>query len=119
MKRFIDSVKHACAGLAQAWKSQPNLRIHVGIAVLVMVAGMWCHITVIEWCVVLLVIGQVLASELFNTVAEELVNWIEPAYSERARRIKDVAAGATLITAIVAVVTGLLIFAPRLHALFY
>lgn len=110
---------YAFAGLVQAWTSQPNFRIQSVIASAVIIAGLWFRITVTEWCVVMIVIGQVLAAELFNTVAEELVNWIEPVYHERARRIKDIAAGATLVTAIVAAVVGLLIFAPHLHALLY
>ncbi len=117
MKKFIRSLKFALEGLAQAWKSQSNFRIQLVISVVVILAGVMFHLSATEWCVIVLVIGQVLAAELFNTVAEELVNWIEPSFHERARIIKDIAAGATLITAIVAGVTGLLIFAPHLHAL--
>lgn len=102
-----------------AWISQSNFRIQAFIAVLVVIAGLWFGLTTTEWCIVLLVTGQVLAAELFNTVAEELVNWIEPSQHENARRIKDLAAGATLVTAIVAAVAGLVIFAPHLHAIFY
>lgn len=119
MKKFILSLKYAFAGLSRAWQSQPNFRAQFVIAVVVILAGLWLHITILEWCVAILVIGQVLAAELFNTVAEELVNWIEPAYHERARSIKDLAAGATLITAFAAAVAGFLIFAPRLYALLY
>ncbi|MCS6973865.1 MAG: diacylglycerol kinase family protein [Cyclobacteriaceae bacterium] len=119
MKRFINSLGHACSGLAQAWKTQPNFRIQLVIAGGVLVAGLYFRLSAAEWCVVALATGQVLAAELFNTVAEDLVNWIEPSYHERARIIKDTAAAATWITAVVAAVAGLVIFAPRIYAIFY
>lgn len=119
MKRFINSLGHACSGLVQAWKTQPNFRIQLVIAGAVLFAGLYFSLTATEWCIVALAIGQVLAAELFNTVAEDLVSWIEPSYHERARLIKDTAAAATWITAVVAAVAGLVIFAPRIYAILH
>ena len=67
-----------------------------------------------EWCIILLVIGMVLAAELMNSAIEMLTDLASPAYSKKAGRLKDMAAGAVLITAITAVIVGLIIFIPKI-----
>ena len=71
----------------------------------------------VEWAIILLVIGMVLAAEAFNTVAEVTVDLATAQqYMEPARIAKDVAAGAVLISAIVAAIVGAVIFIPHIMA---
>lgn len=113
-KRF----QYAGNGLIVAVKTQQNLRIHLFAAGLLIMAGFIFNITITEWLVVVLVIGGVITAELINTAIEFLVDLVSPEYHPLAGKIKDIAAGAVLITALVALIAGLLIFLPYIiHAL--
>jgi diacylglycerol kinase len=61
--------------------------------------------------------GGVITAELFNTAIEKLVDLVSPDYNRQAGFIKDVAAGAVLVSAIIAALVGLFIFIPKLIAL--
>jgi diacylglycerol kinase len=64
-----------------------------------------------------LAIAAVLVAEMFNTVVEAIVDLATPEYHPLARTAKDVAAGAVLLSAILAVVVALFIFVPHLWPL--
>ena len=57
-----------------------------------------------------------MAAEAFNTAIERLVNLVSPDFHPLAGDVKDVAAGAVLICAIVAAIIGLIIFIPYLFS---
>ncbi len=111
---LIDSFRYAFAGLSYALRTQRNTRIHLAIAVLVVAMGLWLQIPLTQWSVLALTIGVVLVGEMLNTVAETLVDLISPGYHPLAKVVKDVTAGAVLLTAIISVVVGLLILGPPL-----
>ena len=81
-------------------------------ALLVLFLGIWLKISTVEICIVLLCIGSVLAAEAFNSAMERMADFQQPDIDPEIKRIKDMAAGAVLITAIISVVVGLLIFGP-------
>ncbi len=110
MKRF----KYAFKGIFFAFKTQTNIRIHSIISVLVISAGFILKINPVEWVFITFAIGLVLAAELFNTAIESLVDMVSPSYSEKAGLIKDVAAGAVLIAAVVAIIIGVIVFLPKI-----
>ena len=111
---IVDSFRHAFAGLWHALCTQRNTRIHLLIAVAVVALGLWLGLSFSEWAVLVLTIGFVLVSEMLNTVAESLVDLITSDYHPHAKIVKDVAAGAVLLGAIIAVLVGLLILGPPL-----
>lgn len=90
--------------------------IHLAIAAGVIVLGMWLRLSTTQWAILALTIGSVLAAELLNSGLETVVDMVSPDYHPLAERAKDVAAGAVLLAAIVAVVVGLLILGPPLWA---
>jgi len=106
--------KYAITGLRSVFTSQRNFRIHIIVAIIVAVAGVFADLSRIEWCIIVLVIFLVLAMEAVNTAIEKLVDLVSPGYLETAGIIKDIAAGAVLLMAIAAVLTGLIIFVPHL-----
>jgi len=110
MKRF----KYAFKGIFFAFKTQANIRIHTLVSVLVISAGFVFKINPLEWVLIIFAIGLVLSAELFNTAIESLVDLVSPSYSEKAGLIKDVAAGAVLIAAAVSVITGVIVFLPKI-----
>lgn len=63
--------------------------------------------------------GLVVVSELFNTAIEQLTNLVSPDFSKQAGLVKDIAAAAVLIAAIIALIVGCIIFYPHLQARFF
>ena len=113
---FLTSFKYAFSGMWHVLRTQRNARIHLSLALVVIVLGLWLGLSRIEWAIIVLTIGLVLAAESFNTVAEAAVDQATAEYHPLAKIAKDVAAGAVLLMAITAVVVGLLILGPPLWA---
>jgi len=118
LKKLIRSFGFAFTGLYELIKSEQNARVHLFISIGVVIAGFLFQISATEWCIVALCIGLVFAAEAFNTVIEKLVDHLFPQKHETARLTKDIAAGAVLFSALMAVVCGIIIFLPKLLSLF-
>ena len=112
--RILRSFRFAARGIAYLFRTQPNFRVHALAAGLVVVFTIWLGTTPAETGVLLLAIGLVLAAEALNTAVEAVVDLASPSYHDLARTAKDTAAGAVLIAAVIAALTGLLILGPRL-----
>jgi diacylglycerol kinase (ATP) len=80
----------------------------------VIVAGAIVGLSRLEWCLVVGAMMAVWVAESLNTAFEALCDIASPAMHPLVERAKDIAAGAVLITAVGALVTGVLIFGPRL-----
>lgn len=119
MKRLIKSFGYAFKGLAYAFGTQPNFRIHLFLTLVAAALGFFLRITVNEWIWILLCITLVLSAELLNTALETLTDLVSPGYNEKAGHIKDIAAAAVIITAIFALIVGLIIFLPKIFLLFH
>lgn len=117
LRRRADSFRFAFHGLADLFRSQPNARIHLLVAVAVLAAGVYFGLSRLEWAAVALCIAFVLAAECVNTALEYLTDLVSPEYHPLAGKAKDAAAAAVLLAAVGAVVVGLLIFGPRLFEL--
>jgi len=113
-RNLLDSFRYAFAGLSYALRTQRNTRIHLAIAATVVAMGVWLGLSFTDWAVLILTIGFVLVSEMLNTVAETLVDLINPGYHPLAKTIKDVTAGAVLLTALISVIVGLVVLGPPL-----
>lgn len=104
------SFSHAGRGLLVFIKSTHNAWIHLCALVVVVALGFYFCITTTEWMMLVFACGFVLASEAFNTAIEIDINLTSPTYHPYAKDTKDVAAGAVLISAITALIIGILIF---------
>jgi diacylglycerol kinase len=113
MKRIL-SFKYAFQGLIELFRSEPNARIHLMMAVLALCLGIWLRLSPTEWAIISLCIAGVLAAEAFNTAVEYLTDLVSPDYHVLAGKTKDVAAAGVLLTAIGAAIAGLWIFGPKL-----
>jgi diacylglycerol kinase len=116
-ERWI-SIKFAWAGVRYVLSTQPNARLHLLIAAAVLILGIVLRITPLEFAVILIMISVVWSAELFNTAVEVLVDYISPEKQPFAKICKDVSAGAVLVTAVISVLVGLMIFLPRLWFLY-
>jgi len=118
LKKRLKSFSYAFAGIADLFKTQPNAQIHLVVATCVIIAGFFFQISTSEWCVLVLTMALVLSAEGFNTAIEYLTDLVSPDHHPLAGKTKDVAAGAVLISAIAAVIVGLMIFLPKVMVLF-
>lgn len=114
---FKESFNHATDGLEYAINHERNLKIEILMGILVSIAGFIFKISLVEWLVIVLVIGMVICLELVNTSIERTVDLVTKEYKELAKVAKDVAAGAVLIMSMFSVVVGIIIFLPKIIAL--
>jgi len=116
MRKRILSFKYAFKGIWIVASSEINFQIHIAAAIAVLLLGFYLDVAASEWLVVLLCFGAVMAAEAFNSAIEKMVDLVSPDFDLKAGKIKDVAAGAVLITAIVAAIIGYIIFIPKIMA---
>jgi len=114
LQKLIRSFGYAFKGIGYAAATQLNFRVHLVATLTAVCMGYALHISVNEWQWIMLCITLVLVTELLNTAIETLTDLVSPGYHEKAGRVKDVAAGAVVITALFALLTGLIIFLPKL-----
>lgn len=112
-----NSFSYAISGIIEVTKTQWNFRFHLVAIIGVIISGCYFKVTLIEWLALTGVIGLVLVTETINTAIEYLVNLVSPEWNEIAGKVKDITAGAVLIAAIIAAITGLLIFIPKIGLL--
>ena len=113
-KRLVNSFKYAGQGIKQAYKGEQNLKIHTGIAILVIIFGFLLKISYHEWLVCLLLIGLVIMAEFINTAIEYVVDLASPNIHPLAKAAKDTASAGVLMMAIISAIIGLIIFVPKL-----
>ena len=113
----IKSFAVAFIGLKVIFMNERNFRIHLVIGLLALLACFIFGVTANEWIAVLILIAIILCAEALNTSIEYLCDYITPEFQPMIKNIKDVAAGAVLLCAIVAVIIGCIIFIPYIKAL--
>lgn len=101
----------ACSwrGIVYTFRTQRNLKIHAVISLAVIVIGLFLRLDALRWAVLILTMALVMAAELVNTAIESSVDLITESNQPLARVAKDAAAGAVFLSAIAAVIIGLLI----------
>lgn len=116
-RNLIASFGFALEGIAHAFRAQRNFKVHLGISLIVVIAGVALGVSVEQWAILAVTIALVLQAELVNTALEAVVDHVAPEFHALAKIAKDCAAGAVFVCAIVAVIVGLLILGPKLFAL--
>lgn len=116
-KKHGIGIKYALNGLKEAFNRELNFRIHLIIALLVIIFSFMMKLTIFEWLFIILAIQMVLLAELINTIAERIIDYIKPDIHPKAKIIKDISAAVVLIAAIFSVIIGMLIFIPKLFNL--
>ncbi|MEI7765307.1 MAG: diacylglycerol kinase family protein [bacterium] len=118
-KRFsivarIKSATHAWRGIGILFKTTHNFWLQIFFAILAVYLGYQLNMSETEWLFVVLSIGLVVITETLNTAFEIDINLTSPNFHPYARDTKDVAAGAVLMSVILAVVIGCIIFLPKI-----
>ena len=112
------SFVYAWQGIVSLFGNEPNARIHLCVALLVVAAGFFFNISASEWCLVTLCIGGVFMAEAFNTAIEKLCDKVSPQTDSLIKIANDVAAGAVLLFVFAAVAVGLIVFLPKIIVFF-
>ena len=113
MSKIVRSFGHAGRGIKYALQGT-NFKVQVTCAIVALLLGYFLHIDRTQFLVVILAIGLVLSMEATNTAVEEICNKFHPETHPHIALIKDLAAGAVLISAIIALIVGLIVFLPYL-----
>ncbi|MEI5988731.1 diacylglycerol kinase [Enterococcus termitis] len=114
-KHFVASLEFALQGIKTVFKEERNMRTHVFMGIVAIVAGFIFQLVISEWLWLLLAIFLVLVMEMINTVFENVVDMVTDFHFHPiGKKIKDMAAGAVLITTVFAVVVGVLLFVPKI-----
>ncbi|MBI4713882.1 diacylglycerol kinase family protein [Candidatus Uhrbacteria bacterium] len=115
ISRLIKSFSHALRGVRVVFKSEQNFRMQTLAAVAIIVLAIWFEVNAFEWIVLLLLIGLILTLELINSVFERIVDTFKPRIHPIVHDIKDIMAATVLLMSLIAVVIGVVIFAPHLR----
>ncbi|AYW48845.1 UDP kinase [Tetragenococcus osmophilus] len=117
-KNLVNSFEFAFTGLRTVYKDERNMKIHIFCAFLVVILGFVVQLNRFEWCWIGLCIFLILAMEMVNTVCENIVDMMtDKHFHPLGKKVKDIAAGAVLLTTIFSVVVGALIFLPKIYQL--
>ena len=112
--KFVESVGHALDGIEYTVDHERNFKIEILFAIIVTVTSFILKVSLMEWTILVLVIGMILALEMINTAIERCVDLVTKDYRELAKIAKDVSAGAVLVMSIFSVVIGIIIFLPKI-----
>lgn len=110
----LRSFSYAFSGWGLVLNNEPNSWIHAFVSVAVIAVALWLRLPARDWAVLFLAMALVWAAEFFNTAIENVVDLTSPAQHPLAKAAKDVSAAGVLLTALVAVLIGLLILGPPL-----
>jgi undecaprenol kinase len=119
LKKFINSFSYPIKGLKYAYRNEQNLAVDLGIAAIVTIFGIIFKISLVEWAILFLTMGLVIACELINTAIEATVDLVTEDYHPLAKVAKDTSAAAVFIFAIVAVLVGMIIFLPKIISIVF
>jgi diacylglycerol kinase len=114
LKSRLDSFRYAFRGFRLLFRNEHNSRIHLFIAIIAIAMGFIFKINLQEWTILVIVIGIVFLAELLNTSLETICDIVDNKWNEKIRNAKDYAAAAVLVTAIISLVAGGIIFIPKL-----
>lgn len=117
-KRFIKSFGYSIEGLKYAYKYEQSMTIHFTMVIFVIAAGFFLKISLFEWLICFMLMGLVMATELINTSIEAVVDLTCPEIHPLAKIAKDTASAAVFVFSVVAAISGLIIFVPKIIALF-
>ena len=113
-KSRLNSFGFAARGIRKFFQQEPNAWIHLAATIGVFTCSAYFSISGFELLALIIVTGFVWIAEMFNTVIERVMDFISPAYHVQVAFIKALAAGAVLMSAVIAAITGLIVFIPKI-----
>ena len=119
-REFTASFEFALTGIITAFKEERNMRKHLVSAILVVLAGLIFRVSATEWLFLLMAVFLVIALEIVNSAIENVVDLASNYhFSMLAKNAKDMAAGAVLVVSCYALITGMIVFIPKIWHLIF
>ncbi len=109
-KKFLNALR----GVYVFIMASPHILVAAIFSGLVIILGFYFKIGEAEWLALVFAIGLVFIAEAFNTAIEIDIDLTSPDYHPYARDTKDVAAGAVLLSLLLATIVGAMIFLPKI-----
>ncbi|MFA6078903.1 MAG: diacylglycerol kinase [Candidatus Omnitrophota bacterium] len=113
-RKFVESLNAAVEGFIYVMKTERNMRAHFLVALFIIILGIYLNLATSDLLILCITITLVLSTEMVNTAVELTVDMIKSEFHPIARIIKDVAAGAVLLTAINAAIVGYMLFSKKM-----
>jgi len=113
----LNSFRFAFNGIRILFVNEHNAWIHLAAALLAIIAGIIFKISFSEWVFIFIAIGLVFTSEAINTSIEKLSDFVSPEKLSSIKEVKDLASAGVLISAITALIIGLIVFVPKILTL--
>ncbi len=110
----IKGILYSLKGGIELLRTEPSIQVQFVMAILVTIAGFYFNISREEWMAQILCIGLVMGLEGLNTALEEIADFVHPELHPKIGRLKDIAAGAVGIGALIAVIIAAIIYIPKL-----
>ncbi len=117
-KRVLKSFKFSFDGLKYAYTHEQSLALHVIVMAVIIACGFGFHISPMQWVITLVMGALILVAELFNTSIEAVVDMVTEEYHPLAKVAKDTASAACFVADLIAAGMWLVVFAPKIIALF-
>lgn len=118
LKRILYSIKYSIDGIVHAYSKEKSLLLHALASILAISAGFIFDISHTQWALILVALAVILAFELVNTAMEAAIDLVTLEYKELARIAKDCCSGATFVMSIASMIMMIIIFGPKIMALF-
>lgn len=118
LERYQKSFYHAMEGLGYSFFHEHNIIIIFTAILITTSFGFFFHINTFEWLFCVLIMGMVLGCEMINTAIEATIDLITTDTHPLAKIAKDTASSATLVFSITALIGAIIIFGPKIMALF-
>lgn len=117
-KRIWLSIKYSLQGFAYAYKYEQSMILHLIVTILAVILGIVCHIKTMEWVMIAIVLGVILAVEFINTAIEAAVDLTTLEINPLAKIAKDCGSAASFVLSVMGMIIGLYIFLPYIIAWF-
>lgn len=119
LKKVVESFNYAINGIIDTVRTQRNMKIHLVVALCVLLACFFFDISKIEFLLLAITITLVIAAELINTAIEAAIDMSTNYYHPLAKISKNAAAGGVLVTAINAMIVGYIVFGDKISDFSY
>lgn len=118
LQKRIKSFAYAFNGLKILIQEEHNSWIHILAAICAIAAGILLKVSAMEWIAIVFAVGFVITLEIINSAIENIADFISPGKHDMIKKIKDLSAAGVLVSAITALVIGLIVFLPKIVLLF-
>lgn len=113
-RSLIDAFNAAIQGILYTFKSERNMRVHYFCAAFILMTSLLFNFTKLEIAVLSITVMLVLICEMINTAIEKTIDLITKDYNQLAKVAKDVAAGAVLLSSMISIIVGYILFFDKL-----